>query len=350
MEVPSIFLNRILAEVAKKGASSLHLSVGSPPVVRVDDKLSPLENEGIITVEILNKIIDSFLEEDEAKRLKEDKEIVVVKVFGGNFRFRVNIFYQKDLPSLSFNYIVTAVRGLADLPFPKQLKEKINLNSGLLVVAGPNDSGKTATAAAFLEEVNKNEKKYIITLENPIEYLFVNKKSIIEQRQIGRDVKSYVVGLKHCLEEDVDLVYIDEIKKEFDEAIPYILQLAAGNSLVILEMNAANSMRVIEKIFDSAKTKISPEAARFSLADVLVGVITQKLIPRLGGGLVMAYEILLVNSAIKSLIREGRIYQAESIMQTSREEGMISMEKSIDELVKSGVIQASEAKKIKLNS
>ena len=326
------------------------MSVGSPPVVRVDDQLSSLENEGIITAEILDKIVGSFLEEDELKRLKEDKEIVVVKTFGGTFRFRVNVFYQKDLLSLSFNFISTAVRGLADLPLPRQLKEKINLNSGLLIVAGPNDSGKTSTAAAFLEEVNKNEKRYIITLENPIEFLFVNKKSIIEQRQIGRDVNSYVAGLKHCLEEDVDLVYVDEIKKEFDEALPFILQLAAGNSLVILEMNAANSIRVIEKIFDSAKTKISSEAARFSLADVLVGIITQKLIPRLGGGLAMASEILLVNSAIKSLIREGRIYQIESIIQTSREEGMISMEKSIDELVKKGDIQISEAKKIKLNS
>lgn len=336
--------------MAKKGASSLHLSVGSSPVVRIDDKLSSLENEGIITAEILEKISGSFLEEGEFKSLKEDREIVVVKTFGGNFRFRVNVFYQKDLLSLSFNFISTAVRGLADLPLPRQLKEKINLNSGLMIVAGPNDSGKTSTAIAFLEEVNKNEKRYIITLENPIEYLFVNKKSVIEQRQIGRDVNSYVDGLRHCLEEDVDIVYIDEIKKEFDDAIPFILQLAAGNSLVILEMNAANSVRVIEKIFDSAKTKISFEAARFSLADVLVGIITQKLIPRLGGGLAMASEILLVNSAIKSLIREGRIYQIESIIQTSREEGMISMEKSIDELVKKGDIQISEAKKIKLNS
>lgn len=350
MEVPSIFLNKILAEAAKKGASSLHLSVGSPPIARINDKLVPVENENILTSEALNKIVESFTEEGEMKRLKEDKEIVVVKTFGGNFRFRANIFYQKDLISLSFNYIPMAVRNLNDLELPSQFKEKINLDSGLLVVAGANDSGKTSTVSAFIEEINKNEKKYIITLENPVEYLFINKKSVIEQRQIGRDVKSYVAGLKHCLEEDVDLVYIDEIKKEFDEVIPLILQLASGNSLVILEMNAANSIRVIEKILDSAKTRISSEAARFSLADVLVGIITQKLIPRLGGGLIMAKEILLVNSAIKSLIREGKIYQIESIIQTYREEGMISMGKSIEELIRRGDVQPAEAKKIKLNS
>lgn len=349
MEVPSIFLNRILAEAAKKGASSLHFSVGSQPVARIDDKLIPMEKEGILTSELLGKIIDSFISEEEAKKLKEEKEIVVVKTFAGDFRFRVNIFYQKNLPTLSFNYIPTVIRSLEDLKLPAALKEKINLNSGLLIVAGPNDSGKTGTAAAFIEDINKKENKYIITLEDPIEYLFINKKSLIEQRQIGRDVNSYAAGLKHCLDEDVDLVFIDEIKKEFTAALPLILQLAAGNSLVVLEMNAANSIRVIEKILDAAKQTISPEAARFSLADVLIGIVTQKLIPRLGGGLVLASEILIVNPAIKSLIREGKIYQIESIIQTSREEGMISLEKAVEELVRKGEVSPEEVRKIKLN-
>jgi len=349
MEVPSIFLNRILAEAVKKGASSLHFSVGSQPVTRIDNELISMEKESILTSEWLDKIIESFISEEEAKKFREEKEVVVVKTFAGDFRFRVNIFYQKNLPALSFNYVPTVIRSLEDLKLPIAFREKISLNSGLLIVAGPNDSGKTSTAAAFIEDVNKKEKRYIITLEDPIEYLFVNKKSIIEQRQIGRDVKSYVAGLKHCLDEDVDLVFIDEIKREFATALPLILQLAAGNSLVVLEMNAANSIRVIEKILDAAKTAISPEAARFSLADILVGIIVQKLIPRLGGGLALASEILIINPAVKSLIREGKIYQLESTIQTSREEGMISLEKAVEELVRKGEVSAEEARKIKLN-
>jgi len=346
MEVPSIFLNRLLAEMAKRGASSLHLSVGAPPVARVADKLTPLENESILSADILTKIVESFIEEDEVKRLKEEKEIAIIKIFGGDFRFLVNIFYQKDLLSLSFNYIANNLRRLDDLSLPVQLKEKINLNSGLLIVAGPNDSGKTSTAAAIIEEINKNEKKYIITLENPIEYLFVNKKSIIEQRQIGRDVVSLATGLRHCLEEDVDLIYVGEVKREFEEAVPLILQLAAGNSLVILEINADNAVRVVEKILDAGKAKSSSEATRYILADVLIGVIAQKLIPRLGGGMALANEVLTVNSAVKSLIREGKIYQIESIIQTSRQDGMIGMEKSIEDLLKKGDIQATEVQKI----
>lgn len=363
MEVPSIFLNRILSAAAKKGASSLHLSVGSVPILRVDGRLLPIENENILTSDTLNKVITSFLGNKELAQLNKNKEIVIIKTFAGNFRFRVNIFYQKDLLSLSFNYIPATIRSWEDLKLPYSFKENINLDSGLLIVAGPNDSGKTSTIATLIEEINKNKKKYIITLENPIEYLFVNKKSIIEQRQIGRDVDSYITGLRHCLEEDVDLVYIDEITArativegqvggrgdEFDLAIPLILELAAGNCLVILEINAANSVRVIEKVLNAAKTKISSEAARFSLADILIGIITQRLIPSLGGGLSLATEVLLVNSAVKSLIREGKIYQLESIIQTSKEEGMISMKRSIEELIKSGKVQPKEGKRLKLD-
>jgi len=348
MEVPSIFLNRILSETAKRGASSLHLSVGSVPMMRVDGRLTLMEGENILALDVLKKIIESFLEKDEVLKLEKEKEIAIVKNFAGDFRFRVNIFYQKSLPALSFNYISGVIKNLEELGLAQAFSKKINLNSGLLIIAGPNDSGKTTTAVAFIEEINNKEKKYIITLENQIEYLFVNKKSIIEQRQVGRDVSSLNDGLRHCLDEDVDLVYIGEIRKDFDSVLPFILELAAGNSLVILEINAANSVRVIEKILNTTSKKISAEAIRYSLADVLLGIISQRLIPSRGGGLSLAKEILIVNSAVKSLIREGKIYQLENVVQISREEGMISLERSIVELVKAGKVQAEEVKKLKL--
>ncbi|MFH1522742.1 MAG: ATPase, T2SS/T4P/T4SS family [Patescibacteria group bacterium] len=348
MEVPSIFLNRILSDIAKRGASCLHLSVGSSPIARINGRLVHIEDTNIITVETLKKIIDSFTSKEELEILEKEREIVIVKKFGGNFRFRINIFYQKDLPSLSFNYIHDFIRNLDNLKIPELIKKTINLNSGLLVVAGPNDSGKTSTVAAFIEELNKNEEKYIITIESPIEYVFINNRSVIEQRQVGRDVLSYVDGLEHCLEEDVDLVYVDTIKKEFEQAMPYIFELASGNSFVILEVDAASSVRVIEKILNAAKVKISEEAARFNLADILVGIIVQNLIPSRGGGMSLALETLAVNSAVKSLIREGKIYQLESIIQTSREEGMISMKKSIQDLVKEGKIPQEEVGKMEL--
>lgn len=348
MEVPSIFINRILTETAKKGASNILFSVGSVPVLRLEGKLVSLENENILTKDILDKIISSTLDEKELKILEEKKEIIVAKTFNKEYRFRIDIYYQKNLPSISFNYIPKNIKNLEDLNLPAQIKELVNYKSGLLIVAGPNNSGKTTTISALIEEVNGKHKKRILTIENPIEYSFINKKSIIEQRQIEQDVNSYIDGLDHCLKEDIDIVYIDEIKDNFEEAILLIFDLAAGNSLVIIEINSTSSIRVIEKILDTARKGMSLEAARYSLADVLVGVITQYLIPGRSGGLVPAYEILVSNSAIKSLIRDGKFYQIDSVIQTSKGEGMIGMKKSIDELLAAGKIAKEEVDKLKL--
>jgi len=342
MEVPSIFLNRILSEMAKKNASDLHLTVGSLPMMRIDNQLVAAEGENIVTSDILNKIISSFISQEEMAKFKEDKEVVLVKNLAGNFRFRISIFYQKDLPSLSFHYIPAKPKSLIDLNLPQVLNNFTKLNSGLFVIAGPHGSGKTTTAAAFIEEVNKVSSKYIITIEDPIEYLFINKKSIIEQRQVGSDVKSVVAGLHACFDEDVDLVYINKINKEFELAMPLILELAAGNCLVILEINTDSSIGTIEKILNAIETKVNQEAARYSLADVLFSILVQRLIPRRGGGLALAAEVLLVNSAVKSLIREGKIYQLESVMQTSRKEGMISMDKALEELVEAGEVKRED--------
>ncbi len=344
MEVPSIFLNRILSEMAKRGASDMHLTVGSIPIIRINNQLSSLAGEEIVTNEILNKVIDTFISPEELTKLKENREIILVKNLAGNFRFRLNIFYQKDLLSLTFHYIPGNLKTLAELKIPKIFQDFMNADSGLLIIGGPYGAGKTTTAAAFIEEVNKTYNKSIITIEDPIEFLFVSKKSIIVQRQIGHDVKSFSQGLEYCLNEDVDLVYVSELKKEEDfiTSMPLILELASGNSLVVLEINANSSIRVLEKILTSASKTMSAESARYNLVDNLLAVIVQKLIPRRGGGMALASEILLNNSAVKSIIREGKIYQLESVMQTSRKEGMISLTKSIEELIKVGEIKQED--------
>lgn len=348
MEVPSIVLNRILTEAAKKNASSMHLAVGSLPVVRVNNELNTLENESIITAELIDKIIDSFASEEERKKLKEEREIVFVKELASGFRFRINIFYQKNLPSISFYYISNTLRDLSDLKLPKAINDIIKFNSGLIIVAGSFNSGKTSTAVSLIEEINKNYKKNIITIEDPIEYLFISKKSIISQRKVGRDVKSVVHGVEHCLEEDADIVYIGEIRNDFKSVIPSILELAAGNSLVFLEINANSSIRAIEKILDSFKGKSSDEAARFNLADVLLSIIVQRLIPKRGGGLALAVEVLFASGSVKSLIREGKVYQLESVIQTSRREGMVSMTKAIEELIRNGEIKQEDVDPVKI--
>ncbi|MEK7203160.1 MAG: ATPase, T2SS/T4P/T4SS family [Patescibacteria group bacterium] len=352
MEIPSIYLNKILTTAAKNNVSDLHLVVGSPPMARTGSQFTALTGEEMVTVELLNKIIEIILSQEEIAELKENKDIVLVKNLAGNFRFRINIFYQKDLPALTFHYIPGIIKPLDSLKLPKVFNHFIKADSGLLIISGSYGSGRTTTIASFIEEVNKNVSKNIITIEDPIEFLFVNKKSLIAQRQIGRDVKTFSQGLSYCLKEDVDLIYVSGINKEEDFilSMPIILELAAGNCLVILEINSDSSINVVEKILGTVGKKISNEIARHNLADVLLGVIVQKLVPQLSGGLVLAAEILLNNSAVKSLIREGKLYQIENIIQTSRDEGMISLNKSLEQLLISGKIKPENIKGLSPNA
>lgn len=343
MEVPSIFLNRILSEMAKKNGSDLHLAVGSPPMARINGQFIPLTGREMITAEIINKITETFLDADEIAKLKEAKGVTLVKNIS-NFRFRINVFYQKGLLALSFHYIPGVIKNFNELGLPEVCGNFLRAATGLIIIAGAYNSGKTTTAAALIEELNKTKALNIITIEEPIEYLFISKTSLITQRQIGADVKTLAEALDYCLSEDVDLVYLNEIKDErnFNSAMSKIFELASGNCLVILEINADGSVRVLEKILAGLGPNLPLEAARYNLADILVGVLTQKLVKRRGGGLILANEILLNNAAVKSLIREGKIYQLESVIQTSRKEGMISLDRSLNNLIEAGEVRRED--------
>ena len=342
MDSPIDFFKGLLLDMAKKNASSLHLVIGSSPLLRVNGRFITQSEELVVKKEDMDKIIHSFLTENELRVLEDKREIVLVKDFGENFRFRINVFYQKDNPSLSLNYISEGIVDLEKIGLPLNFKKSLERAVGLLLVAGPPSSGKTTTISSIIERINHDQRKYILTLENPTEKIFVNKKSIVVQRQIGKDVNSFVGGLKHCLDEDVDVVYIDEIREDFEVALPYILELASGNTLVILEVNAENSIRALEKILNVSCKNLSKESVHYMLADVLYGVIAQKLIPNRENGLSLAVEVLVSNFAVKSLVREGSIYQLETVIQNSGEEGMVSMEKSIKDLLMSGEIDRQD--------
>lgn len=353
MEVPSIFLNRILSEMVQKNGSDLHLAVGSRPMIRINGQFVPLTGQEMVASEMINKITETFLGPDEIVKLKEAKGVILVKNIS-NFRFRVNVFYQKGLLALSFHYIPGAIKSFDDLGLPEVRRNFLQAGSGLLIIAGAYNSGKTTTAAALIEELNKTKALNIVTIEDPIEYLFVSKTSLVTQRQIGVDVNTVADALDHCLSEDVDVVYINEIKDEqvFNSALPKIFELASGNCLVVLEINADSSDRVLEKILAGLALNLPVEAARYNLADILIGVLVQKLVKRRGGGLILANEILLNSAAVKSLIREGKIYQLESVMQTSRKEGMISLDKSLNNLIESGEVRREDInnKQLTINS
>lgn len=343
MEVPSIFLNRLLSEMVQKNGSDLHLAVGSPPMIRIGGQFIPLTGQEMVAGEIINKIAETFLAADEIVKLEETKGIILIKNIS-NFRFRINIFYQKGLLALSFHYIPAVIKSFEDLGLAEVCRNFLQAASGLLIIAGAHSSGKTTTAAALIEELNKTKALNIITIEDPIEHLFISKTSLVMQRQVGTDVNTVTEALDYCLSEDVDTIYINEIKDNqvFNLAMPKIFELASGNCLAILEINADNSNWVLEKVLAGLTLNLPLEAARYNLADILIGVLTQKLVKRRGGGLILANEILLNNAAVKSLIREGKIYQLESVIQTSRKEGMISLDKSLNNLIESGEVRRED--------
>jgi len=338
MEIPSIFLNRVLLNSAKKNAANAYFSVGSIPLMRINNVLVPMEKEDILTSEMAEKIVDSFLTPEEKKELRDKKEIKVIKVFAGNYRFRVNIFFQKGFYSISFKFITGIIRDFLELGLPVFLNSVAGAEAGLFIIAGPQSSGKSTTLASLVEVINRSSNKRIVVIEEKIETFFVSKKSLIEQREIGKDALDYGQALDNCLEDGVDVVALGEIRKEkFFNTIPKIIDLASGNSLVILELNASGAIRVIEEILDNLSKDSSQESACHALADVFLGVIAQRLLPKVGGGLVLANELLIGNNPVRSFIRDNKTAQIDNIIQTSRKEGMVSFDKAIDELSKAGL-------------
>jgi len=341
MENIAFYLNQLLTKTAGKNASSLHLAVGGLPTLRVDDHFEVIESDSIIDLATIEKIIDAYLDQEEKSRLEEKRSLMTVKDFS-NFRFKVSVFYQKKMPSLSFYHIHPEIRTLEELKFPASLKKFLELSSGLLVVSGPHLSGKSNTAAAFIEEINRNNNKRVITLEDPIERQFISKKCIIEQRQVGVDVVSYEDGLYYAMKEDVDLVYISDNHELMQKGLSAVMELASGNALVIMEMNAQSTVNVLDKLLSILEKDYSREAAGHLLADVLYAVIVQRLIPKRGGGLALACEIAVNNSSMKTLIRENKSYQVESIIETSKKEGMVNMSRSLFDLVQNGEVRQED--------
>ena len=339
MEVTSIFLNRILLLGAKRQASGLFLSVGSLPSVRLDGRIKSLPDEDIVSSELIESVIRALLDEAQLEELKQNRSVCLTRDLAGDLRFKVTIFYQKNLPSVAFKYISNVIPDIDRIDIPQEFKNLVGLGSGLIVVAGAYGSGRTATIVSFLSKINKEQHKKIITLENPIEYILISQKSIIEQREVKQDVVSFSVGIDDCLRLDSDLLYVSDLGKDMNLSIPSIFELASGNTLVILEMNASSSIQAVEYLLSALETVHNKEAARYFLADILKSVLVQRLIPKKGGGMATAVEFFSVNPAARSLLRDGNFFQIDNIIQTSRKDGMVSMQKSLEDLQETGEIK-----------
>jgi len=335
-----IVLDKILSTGAEYNASDFHLTVGNPPILRVDGKLIPLTKQPVITPDFMENMINNILDEKQKKKLEKDKEIVLAHTMSNKSRFKISIFYQKGYLAASLRLIDKKIKTLKELGLPSIMKRFTEIEKGLVIVSGPFGSGRTSTISAIINEINKNRADHIITIEKPIEHIYTNNKSIIEQREVGRDTKSFAQALNTASHEDVDVIYVSEVEKR--QVAEAMLNAAESSRLVLCSMNTDSVLRTIEKII-SFFPEDREEQVRNQLAGVISGIVSQRLLPSVGGGRIVVAEVMIPNDAVRSVIREGAIYQINNVLQTSRDEGMISLDKSLSELARTGEILREDA-------
>lgn len=333
-------MQTLLEQVVKMNASDLHLLVGVPPIARVDGALSPLANYEQLQKQTVEELIFSLLTPIQKEFLLTNKELDFSFSFGagvyGNLgRFRVNAYFQRGYLSAEFRFLPPKIRTIEELSLPKILHAFTNLRQGFVLVTGPTGHGKTTTLAALIDEVNNTRPTHILTIEDPIEYTYINGKSIVSQREMGNDTYSWAKALRSALREDPDVVLIGEMRDP--ETIASAITIAETGHLVFSTLHTNSASQSIDRIVDVFPPH-QQNQIRIQLASTLEGVISQRLLPTLIGGRLPAVELLLVNDAVRTNIREGKSHLIDNIIKTSGELGMISLENDLARLVKDGKV------------
>ena len=331
---------------AQQGASDLHLSVGKHPTVRIDGNLVPVSNESILTPEMTAGLIGALLTTDQQEKLITEREIDFAFSYENKIRFRVNVYFQNGYLSAALRLIPVQIRTIEDLNLPSVIHEFTKSKQGFFLVVGPAGHGKTTTLAALIDEINHKRMEHIITIEDPIEYTFVQDRALIDQREVGTDTLSFHRGLRSILRQDPDVIMVGEMRDP--ESISIALTAAETGHLVFSTLHTNSVSQTIDRIVDSFPGSQQGQI-RSQLATTLIGIVSQRLIPRIAGGRIPACEIMFVNSAIKNLIREKKTYQIDLVIDTSVQEGMTSLNRSLVELVRKREISLESAEAYSLN-
>ncbi|MEW6616872.1 MAG: type IV pilus twitching motility protein PilT [Patescibacteria group bacterium] len=339
-------LNELLLLTAKQNASDLHIAVGRRPTIRVDSVLIPLTKETVLTKEDAEGLIMALLTEEQKKVFFEKKQVDFSYNYEDKARFRVNVFFQRGFMAAALRLIPAQIRTIEELMLPPILHDFTHLNQGFILIVGPAGHGKSTTLASILDEINHTRNDHIITIEDPIEYLFSQDRAIISQREVGQDTISFESGLRSILRQDPDVIMIGEIRDP--ETMAISMTSAETGHLVFSTLHTNSASQTIDRIIDSFPPNQQGQIIS-QLASTLVAIISQRLVPRVGGGRVPATEIMLVNPAIRNLIREKKIYQVDLVIETSVQEGMMSLNRSLVNLIKKKEISIEQAESYSLN-
>jgi len=326
--------------VTKEGASDLIISAGAPPVLRVNGRLFRTRYDAL-TPEAAKKLVYSVLTPEQKKHFETEKELDFSLAVGRKHRYRVNVYLQKQAIAAALRPIPDEIPGLDSLGLPEAIQKIPDAKQGLLLVTGPTGHGKTTTQAAIVDRINDTRECHVITVEDPIEFVHSHKKAIVDQREVGDDTHGFIHALKYILRQNPDVIQIGEMRDL--ETIQACLRAAETGHLVMATLHTNDAIQSVDRVIDVFPGE-QQQQIRFMLSMTLLGIISQRLLPRKDGkGRVLAAEVLINNTAVANLIREGKTHQVYSIMETNTREGMITMDKAIKKLYMEGVISYDEA-------
>ncbi len=342
----NITLENLFQIAVDKKASDIHLYTGKPPILRINTNLKELSDHPVLSSDSIRKIVLDGINPKYFETFLKEKELDISHELDDGTRMRVNLFYEKNNIGLVARIIPSKVPSMKDVDMPEIIYNMTRYKQGFVLVTGPTGCGKSTSLAAMIDLINSERNVNIVTLEDPIEFIYKPKKSIIKQRQLGADMLTFGSGLKHVLRQDPDVILIGEMRDL--ETISAAITMAETGHLVFATLHTLNAAQTIDRIIDVFPPYQQPQI-RMQLSITLKGIISQRLLPKKDGDLTVAREVLLNNPAISNLIRENKIPQIKTIIQTSGKEGMVTMDSDLKRLFNEGLIDKELAKQYMLN-
>lgn len=329
-----------MEEVIKRDATDLHISVGRPPIFRVDGSLAVMEGREPMSAEHAKGLALSLLNKSQEENFLANKDVDLSVAYKDKARFRVNIYQESGNIAAAMRFIPSRIRTIEELHLPPILHQFTQASQGFFLVVGPSGHGKSTALAAMIDEINHSRQDHMITIEDPIEYIFPQDKCIIDQREVSVDVADFHRGLRAMFRQDADVAMIGEMRDP--ETISTAMTAAETGHLIFSTLHTNTAAQTIDRIIDSFPPHQQGQI-RMQLSATLLGVLSRRLIPAVKGGLINAVELLIANSAVRNLIREGKTHQIDMVIETSVEEGMISLNRSLSDLVSQGLISFENA-------
>ncbi len=333
-------LNKLLDIVLERNGSDLHLVTGEPPILRVDGKLLKMEDFEVITGETLDGLLDILLTKAQRELFVKQQDIDFAYQYKDKSRFRINAYRQKGQLAAAFRLIPNKIRTVQELELPERLLEFTQYKQGLVLVVGPTGHGKSTTMAALIDYINHTRAEHILTIEDPVEFMFTSDKSVVNQREVYVDTPDFAQSLKSSLREDINVVLVGEMRDM--ESMSAVMTLAETGHLIFATLHTNDAAQTLDRIIDVFPPHQQPQV-RSQLASVIIAIVSMRLLPKVGGGRVPAVEILLANNAVRNVIREGKTYEIDNIVHTNLDDGMVALDRALATLVAKGLVAPNDA-------